>query len=55
MRNPKRTNAAKRCKVCKEAVISSRIYCERLQEYVDDLVYCPYFEPRHPVQLEALH
>jgi len=28
--------------VCKEAIISSRIYCTRLGEYVDDVVYCPY-------------
>jgi hypothetical protein len=35
-----------RCKICKEAVVSSRIYCERLREYVEDLVYCPHFEPK---------
>jgi hypothetical protein len=40
--------------VCKEAIISSRIYCIRLGEYVDEIVYCPYFEPKPTVKLETI-
>jgi hypothetical protein len=40
--------------VCREATISSRIYCGRLKEYVDDLVYCPYFEPKAMVKQQAI-
>ncbi|MFC1487156.1 hypothetical protein ACFLRN_05665 [Thermoproteota archaeon] len=43
-----------RCKVCKDAIISSRIYCERLGEYVETLVYCPYFEPKPAVKLQTV-
>jgi hypothetical protein len=39
---------------CREAVLSSKIYCERLGEYVDDLVYCPYFEPKQMMKLQAI-
>ena len=51
MYNTKRRPSSNRkeCEACKEAVISStRIYCERLGEYVDNLVYCPYFDPKQP-------
>ncbi|MFQ5999257.1 MAG: hypothetical protein ACE5J6_00630 [Candidatus Bathyarchaeia archaeon] len=34
------------CTICKQAVCSSRVYCNRLKSYVDDIVYCPYFEPK---------
>jgi hypothetical protein len=46
--------SSKRCMTCKEASISSRIYCIRLGEYVDDVVYCPYFEPRPMVKLQTV-
>jgi hypothetical protein len=40
---------------CREAVISStRIYCIRLDEYVDDVVYCPYFEQKPMAKLETV-
>jgi len=40
---------------CKEALItSSKIYCTRLEEYVDDVVYCPYFEPKPVVKLQTV-
>ncbi|UCC57938.1 MAG: hypothetical protein JSW14_06135 [Candidatus Bathyarchaeum sp.] len=54
MRELRRRPSSKRCLVCKEAIISSRIYCERLGEYVDDLVYCPYFDPKPVVKLQAM-
>jgi len=38
---------------CREASISSRIYCIRLGEYVDDVVYCPYFEAKPVVKLQT--
>ncbi|MEJ2272728.1 MAG: hypothetical protein P8X91_09715 [Candidatus Bathyarchaeota archaeon] len=50
----KRNSSLIRCKVCKEAIISSRIYCERLGEYVDDLVYCPYFTQKEMVKLQTI-
>ncbi|MCW8802301.1 MAG: hypothetical protein OQK81_02995 [Candidatus Bathyarchaeota archaeon] len=55
MRRNQRKSSNPRCKACKEAVISSnRIYCERLGEYVVDLVYCPYFQQRPPVEIHAV-
>jgi len=33
------------CTSCKQAVSSSRVYCCKLRKYVDDIVYCPDFEP----------
>ncbi|MCW4015839.1 MAG: hypothetical protein NWF06_05665 [Candidatus Bathyarchaeota archaeon] len=50
----RKTSSNRRCMVCKEAIISSRLYCDRLGEYVDDLVYCPYFEPKPVVKLQAV-
>ncbi|MCJ7613438.1 hypothetical protein MUO71_01545 [Candidatus Bathyarchaeota archaeon] len=50
----RRKSSFSRCQVCKEVTVSSRIYCERLREYVDDLVYCPYFEPKAMVKLQAI-
>ncbi|MHC3129044.1 MAG: hypothetical protein IBV52_03105 [Candidatus Bathyarchaeota archaeon] len=51
----RRKSSSNRCRVCKEAIISSsRIYCERLGEYVDDVVYCPYFEPKPMVKLQTV-
>ncbi|MEJ2242911.1 MAG: hypothetical protein P8Y18_12360 [Candidatus Bathyarchaeota archaeon] len=55
MRESRRKPSLTKCKVCKEAIISSRIYCERLREYVDDLVYCPYFIPKEMVKLQTFH
>jgi hypothetical protein len=43
-----------RCKACKYSVLSmGRVYCERLNEYIEDLVYCPYIEARPPVTLQT--
>ena len=50
----RRKSSSNRCMICKEAIISSRIYCERLGEYVDDVVYCPYFEPKPMVKLQTV-
>ncbi|MDH5690479.1 MAG: hypothetical protein OEY81_03500 [Candidatus Bathyarchaeota archaeon] len=50
----RRKPSSNRCMVCKEANISSRIYCTRLGEYVDDVVYCPYFEPKPMVKLQTV-
>lgn len=36
---------AKNCFGCKHALPSSRVYCGKLRQYVDDVVYCPHFEP----------
>gem|GEM_PF-5995570 len=49
----RRKHFSNRCKACKEAIISSRIYCARLEQYVDDVVYCPYFEPKPEVKLQT--
>ncbi|MEJ2126544.1 MAG: hypothetical protein P8X87_04975 [Candidatus Bathyarchaeota archaeon] len=55
MRRNRRKVSNQRCRACKEAIISSNgIYCERLGEYVKDLVYCPYFTQRPPVELHAV-
>ncbi|MCW4021948.1 MAG: hypothetical protein ACOWW1_06890 [archaeon] len=55
MRRNQRKASNQRCKACKEAVISfNRIYCDRLGEYVEDLVYCPYFKQRSPVEIHAM-
>ncbi|MCK4884667.1 hypothetical protein KAS24_01230 [Candidatus Bathyarchaeota archaeon] len=50
----RRKTSRNRCMACKEAFISSRIYCERLGEYVEDLVFCPYFEPKPAVKLQTI-
>jgi hypothetical protein len=46
--------SSNRCIDCKEAILSSRIYCGRLEEFVDDVVYCPYFEQKPMVKLETV-
>ncbi|MBT8172400.1 hypothetical protein KJN74_05975 [Candidatus Bathyarchaeota archaeon] len=43
-----------RCKVCAEAEISSKIYCKRLEEFIDNLVYCPYYKPKSVVRFQAM-
>ena len=42
------------CKMCEEAIVTSKIYCQRLGEFVDNLVYCPYFKQKRRVQMQAL-
>ncbi|MCJ7722079.1 hypothetical protein MUO98_06720 [Candidatus Bathyarchaeota archaeon] len=54
MRILRRKPAHNRCRACKEAIISSRIYCELLGEYMEDLVYCPIFEPKPEFKLQAI-
>ncbi|MGQ9460732.1 MAG: hypothetical protein ACUVRA_05830 [Candidatus Bathyarchaeaceae archaeon] len=48
----RKTRVANGCTVCRQAICSSRVYCCRLKEYVDDIVYCPHFEPK-PLAMEA--
>ncbi|MFA5364074.1 MAG: hypothetical protein WC325_02705 [Candidatus Bathyarchaeia archaeon] len=44
----------RQCKACKYSVLSyGRVYCERLNEYINNLVYCPYLEARPPVSLQT--
>ena len=47
-------SANQQCRFCKEAVISSKIFCERLGEYVENLVYCPYFREKSEVKLQTV-
>jgi hypothetical protein len=55
MRKMKRKPMNKlQCLQCKEVIISTRIYCDRLGEYVEDVVYCPYFEQKPEVKLRAV-
>ncbi|MDG6222557.1 MAG: hypothetical protein IAX21_00610 [Candidatus Bathyarchaeota archaeon] len=54
MKKKQRNAVNQRCKACKEAIVVSKIYCRRLGEYVEDLVYCPYFKQRPPVELHAV-
>lgn len=39
---------AKICFDCKHALSLSRVYCGKLRRYVDDVMYCPHFEPEPP-------